>query len=152
MAWLKSSPSSRKTYSFHTQRLFIGISIGQESAWPAPEKCPGKTLDMIEKAESARTSPQVGLPGYRRIIFFAISSRILRTACDKLQEFNYRGGEGQIRSSKLTRRKLRKTNSDEKAEKQIHRQPYSLFRQHQTRMISLNLLHFHHPPALPFCS
>lgn len=57
MAWLKSSRSSRKTWSFHTQRLFIVITIGQESPWPGTEQCPGKTLDMIEKAETDHDIP-----------------------------------------------------------------------------------------------
>lgn len=53
-AWLKSSPSSRKTSSFHTQRLFNG---GQKSAWLSLEQCPGKTLDMIGKAERGQNIP-----------------------------------------------------------------------------------------------
>lgn len=57
MAWLNSPPSSRKAWSFHTQRLFIVITTGQETPWPGPVQCPGKTLDMIEKAETRHNIP-----------------------------------------------------------------------------------------------
>ncbi len=120
MSGLEFSLSTHKTESFHTESLFIGITTGQERAWLGPEQCPGKTLDVIGKAETGQN--------IKTRECLAILSSMLRTTCDSQREFDYRG-KGQRRSSQLTTWKLKKTNE----EKQIHlRTQDNLFRQVQS--------------------
>lgn len=108
MASLRNYPSSRKTQSIQTRRLFIGITLIKRALGPGSERCQGKTLVVIEIAERDQNIPATWSASAWRIIGSAISSSTSMAACDTQLEFDY---GGQKRSCRRVTRRLERTNA-----------------------------------------